>query len=147
MHKILFYNKFIKRLYTCFERYVLIIRRSKLYYTASGIVTPVGGRPVRRLLAGIEDWVFSPTAFCSHYIIPAVGRTRFVFRRLENKISVLVQTLLTHLCPHTVCPWEWMLPLVVRRMSTSAFGIRIHEAVILCNIRDCYVILKRKYRP
>ena len=28
---------------------VLIIRRSKLYYTASGIVTPVGGRPVHRL--------------------------------------------------------------------------------------------------
>ena len=25
---------------------VLIIRRSKLYYKASGIVTPVGGRPV-----------------------------------------------------------------------------------------------------
>ena len=28
---------------------VLIIMRSKLYYTASGIVTPVGGRPVHRL--------------------------------------------------------------------------------------------------
>jgi len=28
---------------------VLIIRRSKLYYTASGIGTPVGGRPVHRL--------------------------------------------------------------------------------------------------
>ena len=28
---------------------VLIIRRSKLYCTASGIVTPVGGRPVHRL--------------------------------------------------------------------------------------------------
>jgi len=28
---------------------VLIIRRSKLYYTASGIVTPVGGRPVHWL--------------------------------------------------------------------------------------------------
>jgi len=27
---------------------VLIIRRSKLYYTASVIVTPVGGRPVHR---------------------------------------------------------------------------------------------------
>ena len=25
---------------------VLIIRRSKLYYIASGIITPVGGRPV-----------------------------------------------------------------------------------------------------
>ena len=28
---------------------VLIIRRSKLYYTASGIITPVGDRPVHRL--------------------------------------------------------------------------------------------------
>ena len=28
---------------------MLIIRRSKLYYTASGIITPVGGRPVHRL--------------------------------------------------------------------------------------------------
>ena len=28
---------------------VLIIRRSKLYYTASSIVTPVGGLPVHRL--------------------------------------------------------------------------------------------------
>ena len=28
---------------------MLIIRRSKLYYTTSGIVTPVGGRPVHRL--------------------------------------------------------------------------------------------------
>jgi len=28
---------------------VLIIRRSKLYYTASGIITPIGGRPVRSL--------------------------------------------------------------------------------------------------
>ena len=33
---------------TCFEHHVLIIRRSKLYYTASGIVTPEGGRPVQQ---------------------------------------------------------------------------------------------------
>ena len=31
------------------EHYVLIIRRSKLYYKASGIITTVGGRPVHRL--------------------------------------------------------------------------------------------------
>ena len=31
---------------TCFEHYVLIVRRSKLYYTASGIITPIGSRPV-----------------------------------------------------------------------------------------------------
>ena len=28
---------------------MLIIKRSKFYYTAPGIITPVGGRPVRRL--------------------------------------------------------------------------------------------------
>ena len=30
--------------YTCFEHHVLIVRRSKLYYTASGIITPIGGQ-------------------------------------------------------------------------------------------------------
>jgi len=34
---------------TCFEHHVLIIRRSELYYTASGIITPIGGRSVHRL--------------------------------------------------------------------------------------------------
>ena len=33
---------------TCFEHYVLINRKSKLYYTAFGITKPVGGRPVHR---------------------------------------------------------------------------------------------------
>ena len=49
MHKILF---IISLLYasTCLEHYVLIIRGSKLYYTASGIITPVGGRPVHRVM-------------------------------------------------------------------------------------------------
>jgi len=31
-----------------FRARVLIIRRSKLYYTASGIITPIGGRTVHR---------------------------------------------------------------------------------------------------
>ena len=30
-----------------FRAHVLIIRRSKLYYTASGIITPIGGRLVQ----------------------------------------------------------------------------------------------------
>ena len=34
---------------TCFEHHVLIVRRSKLYSTASGVITPVGGVPVHRL--------------------------------------------------------------------------------------------------
>ena len=34
-----------------FEHYVLIIRTTKLYCRASGIITPIGGRPVHRLRA------------------------------------------------------------------------------------------------
>ena len=37
---------------TCFEHHVLIVRRSKLYYTASGIITHIGGRPVYNLWTG-----------------------------------------------------------------------------------------------
>jgi len=41
MHKILFYKNLFHAS-TCFVHHVLIVRRSKLYYTASGIITPVG---------------------------------------------------------------------------------------------------------
>ena len=46
MHYI--FNTFISILYM-FRAHVLIIRRAKLYYTVSGIITPIGGRPVHRL--------------------------------------------------------------------------------------------------
>jgi len=45
MHKICFAISFISRLYM-FRAHVLIIRRSKLHYTASDIITLVGGRLV-----------------------------------------------------------------------------------------------------
>jgi len=31
---------------TCFEHHLLIVSRSELYYTASGIIKPICGRPV-----------------------------------------------------------------------------------------------------
>ena len=45
----LFYNKFYFMPLHVSSTVVLIIRRSKLYYTASGIVTPASGRPVHGL--------------------------------------------------------------------------------------------------
>ena len=53
MHKICF-TVSLFHASTCFEHHVLTVRRSKLYYTASGIITPVGGRPVHGLR---EDWL------------------------------------------------------------------------------------------
>ena len=52
MHKICFTISLFHAS-TCFEHHVLIVRRSKLYYTASGIITPVGGRPVHRPPIGV----------------------------------------------------------------------------------------------
>jgi len=48
MHKILFYNKFIISLYM-FRALCAHHQEVKFYYTASGIITIVGGRPVRHL--------------------------------------------------------------------------------------------------
>ena len=42
-----FYNKFISSLYM-FREHVLIVRMAKLYYTVSGIITPIGGCPVHK---------------------------------------------------------------------------------------------------
>jgi len=36
----------IKNASTCFEHHMLIVRRSKFSYTASGIIIPIGGLPV-----------------------------------------------------------------------------------------------------
>ena len=48
--KNLLYNKFISCLYMV-RAHVLIVRRSKLFYTAPGIVTPIVGRPVHSVLS------------------------------------------------------------------------------------------------
>jgi len=44
----LFHNSFISCLHT-FRAHVLIIKRSKLHYTASGIVTSIGARSTKLL--------------------------------------------------------------------------------------------------
>ena len=46
MHKICFTISFISCL-NMFRAHLLLIRRSKLHYTASGIITPIGGRLVK----------------------------------------------------------------------------------------------------
>jgi len=53
MHKFLFYDKFIICLYM-FRALCAHHQEVKLYYTASGIIKSVGGRPVHRLR---EDWL------------------------------------------------------------------------------------------
>jgi len=56
MHKFLFYNKIYYIPLHVSSTVVLIIRRSKSYYTASGIVTPVGGCLVHRLCIELVNY-------------------------------------------------------------------------------------------
>ena len=49
---------------------VLIIRRSKLNYTTSGIITPVGGCPVHGLREDTISLLYASTCFeyyCAHH--------------------------------------------------------------------------------
>ena len=41
---------------TCFEHHVFIIRRSKLYYTASDIITPIGAVLYNFDLLVVSTW-------------------------------------------------------------------------------------------
>ena len=59
-----FYNELISSLYM-FRAHVLIVRRSKLYYTASGIITRIGGRPVHRLRKDWIQWMNVRTEGCN----------------------------------------------------------------------------------
>ena len=53
---------------------MLIIRRSKFYYSASSIVTPVGGRPVHKV---IED--------CIYRVIQNDGLGKIIQRQFRTK--------------------------------------------------------------
>jgi len=54
---------------------VLNIRRSKLHYTASGIVTPVGDRPVHRLR---EDSIFAVSWLITKILITPCESNSFL---------------------------------------------------------------------
>ena len=76
MHKICFTISFISCL-CMFRANVLIIMRSKLHYTASGIITPVGGRLVHETATyrpqnNSRSWVYHLgilryTTYCNFY--------------------------------------------------------------------------------
>ena len=53
-----------------FRAQVLMVRRPKLYYTVSGIITPIGGRPVHRLREDciVQFWPPDDEHLCSKYV-------------------------------------------------------------------------------
>ena len=56
---------------TFFEHHVLIIRRSELYYTASGIITPIGGRLVQETANLMHKICFTVSFISCYYMFRA----------------------------------------------------------------------------
>jgi len=70
-----------------FRVHVLIISRSNLHYTASGIITPIGGRLVRRL----REAVLSFVAFLDlQYFSTFWNKWRDFEKKLPNTKCVLI---------------------------------------------------------
>jgi len=67
IHKICFIISFISCLYM-FRAHVLIIMRSKLHYTASAIITSIGGRLVHELCCVMQCWPHDDEHLCSKHV-------------------------------------------------------------------------------
>jgi hypothetical protein len=85
MHKIYFTISFISRLYM-FRAHVLIIRRSKLHYTASGIVTPIGGRLVHETVNNYQYTLFNISEEKMSHIFPHLS-TSYCFISVFNQLD------------------------------------------------------------
>ena len=69
-----------------FQAYLLIVRRTKLYYTVSGIITPIGGRPVHRLCTYVEFFYFH--FFFMIFIMVGVAFLTLLERRVLGYIHI-----------------------------------------------------------
>ena len=85
--KFLFYNKFISCFYM-FRGHLLIIRRSKLHYIASGIITPVGDLPVHRLRNGAVTYRCDDNRGCLMQFWPPHDST-FAINMKRYEINLL----------------------------------------------------------
>ena len=98
-----------------FRAHVLIVRRPKLYYTVSGIITPIGGRSVHRLV--LTFTVADPDSssdllkkkeqmkviFCIETLPLTTHKCTYDFRRVRKIAKGEYE--LRQACP-AVCPHE-----------------------------------------
>ena len=69
-----------------FRAHVLIIRRSKLHYTASGIVTPIGGRLVYETVNNYQYTLFNISEEKMSHIFPYLS-TSYCFISVFNQLD------------------------------------------------------------
>ena len=120
---------------------MLIIRRSKLYYTASGIITPVGGRPVH----GLRAEALSRAAQCEGSAKCAEseysGKQRIYFLRatdfkLLSRIKVTKLLRLFKVCYFCYGRPFWFLAPALNKPTSYANACRVMWRCDHC-LADC----------
>jgi len=123
-----------------FRAYVLIIRRSKLHYTASGIITPVGGRLVHETATSryndargcvMQFWPPDDEHICSKHV------------KAWNKLIV----------KQKFCASSWLIteinvrqmfayPVYATGFNQAHFCYQIHTYVLPISLHLTYIIFK-----
>ena len=137
-----------------FRAYVLIVRRSKLYYTASGIITPIGvmipDRPERRMssvkllcnLFWIITLMYSTvgttqTAFSCHILVRSCFRSVCTYRFSVMVLWKLVTV--RNCCIHWVCCFDGFINHNCMRSIVMSSSISCYGPVTVCEFcnTDC----------
>jgi len=105
-----------------FRAHVLIIRRSKLRYTASGIITPIGGRLVHRGYQRLCNAILT-SSWWSHVLETCRGMNELIVKQKFCASSWLITEINILRC--TVSETSKFLLLVVCRIFLSS--------LLLCN--------------
>ena len=100
-----------------FRADVLIIRRSKLYYKSSGIITPIGGRPVHRLRE-VSQCFPVDIGKCKrypqiHFFIPMANMVKLL-RTNQAILNPLGQKLTSVIFKYSVSKHNPLVPVGVR---------------------------------
>ena len=91
---------------------VLTIMRSKLYYTASGIVTPVGGRPVRRVRKDCSTC--APDGHLQCVTKPDTVQYNFDLLMMSTQCSKHVEAYNKLIYKTRICALSWLIAKMFR---------------------------------
>ena len=72
-----------------FRAHVLIVRRPKLYYTVSGIIKPIGGRPVHGTKF-YNKFISSLYIFQAHVLIVRRAKLYYTVSGIIKPIGVMI---------------------------------------------------------
>jgi len=151
MHKICFVISFISCLYM-FRAHVLITKRSKLHYTAFGIIAPIGGRLVHETARSAKSQNLWRSSFQSHQVLDFKALVFYFIERpvlfgqclMISKVFVILMCF-AHLFFCIVLNFILYLTMMIF-LSFGLFWFRVYfwpEKIVFCSVHYLNSIARR----